>query len=319
MAQAYYGTVVKSEVLNPEQEICMSAKPFRDVAILLCFNFLLLLSACSSDHQDDSNIKIGMQGRVRGGPEATIVAIDQESIRAFAKIKVANDDYGLRELIRLGKILSIPNGTKVLVIDTGWAGEAQVRVLEGLHTGRAVWTDVGWIVKDTGGDERLLPASKPDAASKQQLSPSGSASRQSLEDQLFSLLDDIIATEAGEKENPANVSTARALITQGANVNARSDLGDTPLIRATRSGHIQVMKVLLDKGADINAQDDRGMTALMWAAHMGDPEMTRILIAKGAKLNIKDNSGFTALSGAEGPTDKRHLEAIRLLKKAGAE
>lgn len=206
---------------------------------------------------------------------------------------------------------------KVLVIDTGWAGDAQIRMLEGQYEGKAFWTDIEWMMKDNGTIAQVPPPDRSDSTSSKQPN-STPGNQRTLDEQLFSLLDKIISTEIGEKEDPANISAALALINQGANVDAGKGLGDTPLIRAARNGHIQVMKILLDKGADINAQDDTGMTALMWAAHMGDPEMTRLLIAKGAKLNIKDDTGFTALSGAEGATDNRHLAAIRLLRKAGA-
>jgi hypothetical protein len=295
----------------------MSGRFLKVIVVLTSLTVIPFPIACSSSSDTDNEIIVGSQAQLRGGPEATIVATDQDSIQAFVKAKMAKDEYGLRELVIAGKIFAIPNKTKVLVIDIGWVGEVQVRILEGQFAGKAVWTDFGWLTKETETATEKPSSSTPDTTSSKQTSAAISKP-QSLDERLFGLLDEMISTEIGEQENPANVSAVLALIDQGANVNAGRGKGQTPLIKCARNGHIRVMKILLEKGADINAQDESGMTALMWAAHMGDPEMTRLLISKGAKLNIRNNDGFTALSFTEGATDELHLEVIRILRKAGA-
>ncbi|HYY96640.1 MAG TPA: ankyrin repeat domain-containing protein [Pyrinomonadaceae bacterium] len=140
-----------------------------------------------------------------------------------------------------------------------------------------------------------------------------------LNEQLFSLLDGVVAIDAGEKEDPAGVEAVKNLIIQGADLNAR-DHGDTPLIRAAGDGRIEAMKVLLEHGADVNARDDQGKTALMIASEASDPDMVRLLLSKGAAVNLKDNAGLTAWTCPKiiGGDDKRYTETRRLLKQAGA-
>lgn len=58
---------------------------------------------------------------------------------------------------------------------------------------------------------------------------------------------------------------ARRLIERGADVNARSPNGSTPLILAAREGREALVKALLEAGADRKAQNDWGDTALSMA------------------------------------------------------
>ena len=56
---------------------------------------------------------------------------------------------------------------------------------------------------------------------------------------------------------------AELLITKGANVNARSDNGLTPLHRASQVGNRNVVELLLSKGATIDVKDNDGSTPRM--------------------------------------------------------
>src|SRR5580765_3023342 len=62
------------------------------------------------------------------------------------------------------------------------------------------------------------------------------------------------------------IEIAKLLIANGADVNAGDDYG-TVLMRAARSGHLDVVKAMLAKGADPKRKDKFGRTAWGCAAH----------------------------------------------------
>ncbi len=61
----------------------------------------------------------------------------------------------------------------------------------------------------------------------------------------------------------------KLLIEHGANVNAKSSVGNTALTYACCGGYEDVVRILLDAGADVEHQNDNGHTPLMEAASCG--------------------------------------------------
>jgi hypothetical protein len=124
-----------------------------------------------------------------------------------------------------------------------------------------------------------------------------------------------------------------ALISQGADVNARTHYG-RPILHFFHT--TAEIAVLLDHGADANAQDREGRTALMNAVESGNSEVVRLLLRRGANVNLRatgSNALHTALAMAqdalnvlvndptvEAPKDEisRLREIIQMLKAAGA-
>lgn len=88
---------------------------------------------------------------------------------------------------------------------------------------------------------------------------------------------------------------ARELIREGAEVDARSEMGWTALMLACDRGHLKTAQLLIEEGADIDARDPLGMTALMWAASKNMFGTARLLIGSGADINARNNEGHTAL------------------------
>jgi ankyrin repeat protein len=59
------------------------------------------------------------------------------------------------------------------------------------------------------------------------------------------------------------------LIQFGADIDARSEQGETPLIRAAGSGKYELAKILIEHGADIQVRPEHGKTALEKAKDHG--------------------------------------------------
>lgn len=78
-----------------------------------------------------------------------------------------------------------------------------------------------------------------------------------------------------------DIAAVRALLDKGANVNAKSPYGATPLFFAADRGHTEIAKVLIERGADVSIKDTfYGASALTWAAMKERTEIIKLLLAK---------------------------------------
>ena len=107
-----------------------------------------------------------------------------------------------------------------------------------------------------------------------------------------------------------------ALLTGGADANARDRHGFSALMKAALYGHTTIVEMLLERGADLNVGDENGWTPLMSAASNGNPEIVELLLRKGANVNAKDRFGNTALYVAaaahmEGDVEKSRADALK--------
>lgn len=112
-----------------------------------------------------------------------------------------------------------------------------------------------------------------------------------------------------------NLQIAAILIKAGGRVDARDNLGNTPLIYSADHDHVELAKLLMDVGAQVDAENKNGMTALMVAAKDGEVEMVRTLLARGANPNKSDYTGRDSLGWA---LDSHRPAVIALLKDAQA-
>lgn len=88
------------------------------------------------------------------------------------------------------------------------------------------------------------------------------------------------------------------LIKANANVNAVNEYQGSSLYLASGNGHAEVIKVLLEAGADVDSKISDGWTPLSAAASAGHAEAVRALLAAKPDLSVKSNSGWNALLAA---------------------
>lgn len=85
---------------------------------------------------------------------------------------------------------------------------------------------------------------------------------------------------------------------------------------AAVSGSVKSMRMLVEAGADINAFSPNGTTPLMMAAREGKEQAVRFLMSKGVDASVVNQSGFNAAGYAK--RAKNEALAQELLKYAKA-
>jgi len=113
-----------------------------------------------------------------------------------------------------------------------------------------------------------------------------------------------------------DVDSADLLIRAGAKVNAANDLGVTPLWTASLNGSAAMVGRLLEAGANPNAALLAGETPVMVAARSGYPVVVEHLIAKGANVNATGARNQTALMWA---VAQQHPDVVKMLLAHGAD
>jgi ankyrin repeat protein len=105
---------------------------------------------------------------------------------------------------------------------------------------------------------------------------------------------------------------AEVLVDEGANLNAQTDKGDTPLHKAVYNYEMAVM--LVGKGANVNIKNNEGETVLHIAARDGRRDVAELVVTKGADVNARDSKGFTPLYYA---TARNYPAIADLLRQHG--
>lgn len=113
-----------------------------------------------------------------------------------------------------------------------------------------------------------------------------------------------------------NERVVAALVAAGADVAFELPGGETMLMRAARTGDLDVVELLLDAGADVRATERLGQSALMWAAAAGHADVVDQLLKAGADVNRQSKSGFTAMFFA---SRNGHIDACLRLLEAGVD
>jgi hypothetical protein len=90
---------------------------------------------------------------------------------------------------------------------------------------------------------------------------------------------------------------------------------DRALLEAARRGDVARVKALLREGANVNAGNASGLTPLIEAAARGRTEIARLLIDGGADLDARHRELGTALDAAQ---RNSHRDIAQMLERHGA-
>ncbi|KAH7487054.1 hypothetical protein FOMA001_g5725 [Fusarium oxysporum f. sp. matthiolae] len=112
-------------------------------------------------------------------------------------------------------------------------------------------------------------------------------------------------------------AVVKLLLKRGANVEAKGPMGDSLLHRAAKRQRSKaILETILSYGADINARDDGGETPLLNAARWASDDEVELLIRRGADINIRNRHSETCLHLAvKNPLKPCHI--VRLLLEHG--
>lgn len=93
-----------------------------------------------------TKVGIGEEGYISVPSPKAVIALTENGYKEITKIYLANDMIGVGDFLLSGKGFAVPNGTKVLVVDTS-VGARKVRVLEGDSIGESGWIAYEWVSK----------------------------------------------------------------------------------------------------------------------------------------------------------------------------
>lgn len=113
------------------------------------------------------------------------------------------------------------------------------------------------------------------------------------------------------------VAIAVLMALSGAPEALSADLNSDPLAAAAKAGDLDAVRALLKNGADVNAAQGDGLTALHWAASRGDAAMTQMLLSAGA--NIRATSRIGAITALHLASQGGHAGVVAVLIAAGAD
>jgi ankyrin repeat protein len=99
-------------------------------------------------------------------------------------------------------------------------------------------------------------------------------------------------------------SSAQILLDNGAEVNARTNVGDTPLVHAVAAMNVEHVRLLLSRGADVKARTQSVPTAQ-------EPDVSLLALARYLSATLPATSSRKDFV-------PRYTQIIKILKAAGA-
>ena len=92
-----------------------------------------------------------------------------------------------------------------------------------------------------------------------------------------------VALSPGKNQNPDTLAVVTLLLDKGADINARTKEGATPLLNALAWGQSDVARLLIQRGADVNLKNKQGDSPLRRALALRLNDVVELLRTAGAK------------------------------------
>jgi ankyrin repeat protein len=108
---------------------------------------------------------------------------------------------------------------------------------------------------------------------------------------------------------------ALLLLSAFAGAASAAQTNDSRLVEAARRQDQRAVRTLVSEKADLNARSSDGSTALLWLAHWNDAETAELLLGAGADANTANDFRMAPLSEA---CTNGNSALVRLLLKSGA-
>jgi ankyrin repeat protein len=122
--------------------------------------------------------------------------------------------------------------------------------------------------------------------------------------------------EEAKKVTQRRLEAARILLrTDGGDVNAQNENGETGLMRATDLGDVELVKSLLTRGTDVNRSDVLGNTAAVFAYQKNHTEIQALLKSTGNVRSARPTQNALLRAAIE----KKDQAKVKELLKAGAD
>ncbi|MGH8217072.1 MAG: ankyrin repeat domain-containing protein, partial [Steroidobacteraceae bacterium] len=107
------------------------------------------------------------------------------------------------------------------------------------------------------------------------------------------------------------VGLTRALLKKRADVRAVNLYGASAMQEAATAAYTPILKLLLEAGGDVESPSPEGQTALMAVARTGNVEAAKLLLSHGAAINAIENwGGQTALMWAAAQSQPRMVKLL---------
>ncbi|MBO0592880.1 ankyrin repeat domain-containing protein [Cellulophaga sp. E16_2] len=97
---------------------------------------------------------------------------------------------------------------------------------------------------------------------------------------------------------------------RGISVNYRTSSGNSVLLEAASSSHLENVNYFLSKGADVNVIDKYNYSPLRYASFYGDHEICKLLIDAGADIEFMDSEDYSILAASLKRADRQPQNAI---------